>query len=216
MRRSSAFAAAALVAACLPFRVLAADAPSPAAAFVAAWAGIDNYTATITVHETLGTQTQDRVYHYAYKKPHFAKIDIVAGPGRGGGAVWSGGDHVKGHQGGMMSFVKLSVAIDDARATSLRGDTIDHGSFASIADELAAGKLEAPAVSATVDGVPCDVVTVDLPPLVPGSVTKVALAFSHATHLPVRRTSFVGDAQVKQEDFSAVKTDAGLTEADFN
>jgi hypothetical protein len=41
------------------------------------------------------------------------------------------------------------------------------------------------------------------------------VAFSRATHLPVRRTSYAGDTQVKQEDFSAVKLNPGLTEADF-
>jgi outer membrane lipoprotein-sorting protein len=200
----------------LPARASAADLPAPAAAFVAAWNGIDDYTATIATVETNGTDTQSRVYHYAYKKPHFAKIDIVSGPGRGGGAVWTGGDTVKGHQGGFISFVKLNVAITDARATSLRGDTIDHGSFQSVADELAAGKVDPATAATTVDGVPCDVVTIDVTPAAAGGVTKLVVAFARTTHLPVRRTAFAGDVQVKQEDFSAVKVDPGLTEADFS
>jgi outer membrane lipoprotein-sorting protein len=214
--RIATLAVAACVAvACVPLRALA-DVPPPAAAFVTAWAGIDDYTATIATHETSGTDTQDRIYHYAYKKPHFAKIDIVSGPGRGSGAVWTGGDHVKGHQGGFLSGIKLSISITDGRATSLRGDTIDHGSFQSIADQLASGKVEAATTAATVDGVPSDLVAIDLTPATPGGVTKAVIAFARTTHLPVRRTSFAGDAQVKQEDFSDVKVDPGLTESDFN
>jgi len=38
---------------------------TPAAAFAAAWAAVDDYTATITVHETDGKSVQDRVYRYA-------------------------------------------------------------------------------------------------------------------------------------------------------
>jgi outer membrane lipoprotein-sorting protein len=190
-------------------------ADTPVADFATAWAAVDNYTATIVTHEVKGSDSQDRTYHYAYKKPHFAKIDIVAGPGRGGGAVWSGGDHVIGHQGGFISFVKLSVPITDGRATSLRGDTIDHGSFQSVADELAAGKVEGPATPVTIDGVAADQVTIDLPPAPAGSVTKVAVAFSRTTHLPLRRTSYAGDDPVKTEDFRDVKLNPGLTEADF-
>jgi outer membrane lipoprotein-sorting protein len=218
MLRSSARIAALAVtalAACVPLRAFA-DVPAPAAAFVSTWAAVDDYTATIATHEILGTQTQDRVYHYAYKKPHFAKIDIVSGPGRGGGAVWSGGDTVKGHQGGFTSFIKLSISITDARATSLRGDTIEHGSFQSVADELTAGKVEPATTAATVDGAPSDLVTIDLTPTAAGGVTKVVVAFSRSTHLPVRRTAFAGDTQVKQEDFSDVKLNPGLTEADFS
>ena len=220
MLRSSACAriaalAVTALAACVPLRALA-DVPAPAAAFAAAWAGIDSYTATIATHQISGTNTQDRVYRYAYLKPHFAKIDIVSGPGKGGGAVWSGGDTVKGHQGGFTSFIKLSISISDPRATSLRGDTIDHGSFQSVADELSIGKVEPGTTAATVDGVPSDLVAIDLAPATPGGVTKVVIALSRVTHLPVRRTAFAGDTQVKQEDFSDVKVDPGLTEADFS
>jgi outer membrane lipoprotein-sorting protein len=209
--RIAAFALTAFAACALP----CVAAGEPVSDFTTAWAAVDNYTATIVTHEIQGTDTQDRTYHYAYKKPHFARIDIVAGPGRGGGAVWTGGDHVVGHQGGFISFVKLSVAITDGRATSLRGDTIDHGSFQSVADELATGKIEGPAVPATVDGAAADIVTIDLAPAAPGGVSKVAVAFSRTTHLPLRRTSYAGDTQVKQEDFRDVKLNPGLTEADF-
>lgn len=209
--RFAAFALTAFAACTVP--VAAAD--STVADFVTAWAAVDSYTATIVAHETNGKDTQDRTYRYAYKKPHFARIDILAGPGRGGGAVWTGGDHVLGHQGGFISFVKMSVAITDGRATSLRGDTIDHGSFQSVADELATGKLAVPATAATIDGAGVDLVTIDLAPAAPGGVTRVVIAFSRTTHLPVRRTSYTGDVQVKQEDFRDVKLNPGLTEADF-
>jgi outer membrane lipoprotein-sorting protein len=212
--RSIATAALAAIAMCGPLHASGAD--TPGGDFLTAWAAIDNYTATIATHETNGKDTQDRVYRYAYKKPHFAKIDIIAGPGRGGGAVWTGGDRVKGHQGGFLSGIKLTVAITDGRATSLRGDTIDRGSFQSIADDLKSGKVESVTTIESVDGVPCDLVSIDLRPAAAGAVSRSLVAFARATHLPVRRTSFAGDAQVKQEDFSEVKPNAGLTEADFN
>ncbi len=194
---------------------LPAAADTPVAAFLAAWAGVDSYTATITVHETDGTSVQDRIYHYAYRKPSFAKIDIVAGPGRGGGAVWTGGDTVRGHLGGLISFVKLTIAKTDARAVSLRGDTIEKGSFQSVADACASLHPE-PQPEATIDGAAVDVVAFALPPSTPLGATRSVVSFSRATHMPVRRVTFAGDTPVKQEDFSDVKLNAGLTEAYFN
>ena len=71
MNHSAGLFAAALV---------AQAAPSPAAAFLDAWAKIDGYTVTIAVHETNGKDVQDRVYHYSYAKPHEATIEVVEGP----------------------------------------------------------------------------------------------------------------------------------------
>ena len=202
----------ALLAALAPLAVRGADA---AAAFATAWAAVTDYTTTITTHEIDGKGgVQDRVYHYAYLKPHFAKIDIVSGPGRGGGAVWSGGDTVKGHQGGLFSGIKQTVSIHDGRATSLRGDPMDQASFQFIADALKSEKSE-PAPDATVGGAPVDGVTVDLPPGISAGATKMVIYFSRTTHLPVRRTLYVGDTLVKQEDYSDVKSNTGLSAADF-
>ncbi len=100
-RPASAFAALALGTALL------GAGPAAAGEFLDAWAKVSSYTCTIKVHETKGTDVQDRTYNYAYLKPHFAKIDITGGPGRGGGASWTGGDTVSGHQGGILEWYSL-------------------------------------------------------------------------------------------------------------
>jgi outer membrane lipoprotein-sorting protein len=187
----------------------------PASDFGTAWAKVDNYTVTINVHETDAKNVQDRVYHYAYKKPHFAKIDVASGPGRGSGSVWSGGDHVKGHQRGLLSGVKASISISDPRAVSLRGDTMDQASFQNVADDFANGKVEAQSTTATIDGVAADLVTIDLATPSNG-VTKRVVALSKVTHLPIRRSGYAGDTLVKQEDFSDLSLSPGLTASDFN
>jgi hypothetical protein len=177
-----------------------AQVPSPAAAFLEAWAKIDGYTVTIAVHETAGNDVQDRVYRYSYKKPHEATIEVLSGPGRGSGATWTGGDRVSGHQGGLLSAIRLSVPITDARATSLRGDTIDFASFQSIADELAGGRVEPATGPNSVGGVACDDVTM-IPAAPVHGVTRHVVCFARTTHLPLRRTGYAGDAPVKVEEF---------------
>lgn len=192
--------------------LLGAAPSGPAAAFLDAWAKLPSYTANIKVHETKGTDVQDRTYHYAYLKPHFAKIDITGGAGRGGGASWRGGDTVSGHQGGLLSGIHLNVSIHDGRAVDLRGCTIDAGSFENMAEAIKA----APSVTSgeeTVSGVAYDAVT--YPYKDDNGATKRIVFLSRTTHLPARRVTYAGDTVVETEDFTDVNTAANLKESDF-
>jgi outer membrane lipoprotein-sorting protein len=192
--------------------LLGAAPTGPAAAFLDAWAKVPSYTANIKVHETKGTDVQDRTYHYAYLKPHFAKIDITGGPGRGGGAVWSGGDTVSGHQGGLLSGIHLKISVHDGRAVDLRGGTIDEASFENAADNI---KSAASVTNAeeTVGGVAYDTVTVPFKDA--NGATKRVIFLSKTTHLPARRVTYAGDTVVVTEDFSDVNPAANLKESDF-
>lgn len=184
----------------------------PVAAFLDAWAKIPSYTTDIKVHETKGTDVQDRTYHYAYMKPHSAKIDITGGAGRGGGAVWNGGDTVSGHQGGFLSGIHLKVSIHDGRAVDLRGGTIDEASFQNMADALEHAASTTTAEE-TVNGAAVDVVT--FPYSDANGATKRAVSLSRTTHLPVRRVTYAGETVVEDELFTNVNTGANLTADDF-
>ncbi len=192
--------------------LLGAAPTGPAAAFLDAWAKVPSYTANIKVHETKGTDVQDRTYRYAYLKPHFARIDITGGPGRGGGAVWSGGDTVSGHQGGFLSGIHLKISIHDGRAVDLRGGTIDAASFENVAESV---KNAASVTNGeeTVGGTTYDTVTVPFKDA--NGATKQMIYLAKATHLPARRVTYAGDAAVVTEDFSDVNTAANLKESDF-
>ncbi|MGH7708927.1 MAG: hypothetical protein ACREM8_02695 [Vulcanimicrobiaceae bacterium] len=208
---------------CSLLLVLSALRPQPAAAgpvfdaFKSAVAAIDDYTVTIAVHETDGHATEDRVYTYSFKRPHYAKIAITAGAGRGGGAVWTGGDTLTGHQGGMLSFLKLKINIHDRRAVSLIGDTIDEASLPALVEHLATvpGTLTERAGPA-IGGLATDEIRLDVTdPKADRKVTRELLFVSPATHLPMRRQRYEDTLLVKQEDFSGFKLNVGLTAADF-
>jgi outer membrane lipoprotein-sorting protein len=192
--------------------LLGAAPSGSAAAFLDAWSKVPSYTANIKVHMTKGTDVQDRTYHYAYLKPHFARIDITGGAGRGGGAVWTGGDTVSGHQGGILSGIHLTVSIHDGRAVDLRGHTIDLASFESVAESI----KNAPSVTTgeeTVNGTAYDTVT--YPFKDDAGATKSTVFLSRTTHLPGRRVTYAGDTVVETEDFSDVNTAANLKTSDF-
>ena len=173
-------------------------------AFRKAWDGITNYTEVIAAHETTndGKSTQERTYDYTFVKPNAVMIAITSGPGRGGGAVWHGGPTVLGHQGGFLSGIKLTIAKNDRRAISLRGDQIEVASFGYELDRFASvpGTL-----SETKDG-NGNVVISFVPNAADSTgITKEVLTFSPANNLPIKHEAFVGTTRVKIETFSNVK-----------
>jgi outer membrane lipoprotein-sorting protein len=196
----------------------AQNVPTPAFdAFQKAWSAIEDYHETIVVHEIYQNNTQDRTYDYSFKKPSFAHIEVTAGPGRGSGAVWRGGDTVKGHQGGFLSMLRMNVPIADGRATSLRGDTIDVASFAYELEHF----LRTPGTLAegpgpAIEGVPTTAVTLAVAdPAKNEGVSKDVLDISNETHLPVRREQYAGETLVKTETFRNVQLNPGLKASDF-
>lgn len=186
--------------------------------FAQAVAGVADYTVSITTHEVKGSDVRDNVYNYWFKKPALAKIETVSGRGRGSAAAWHGGDTVSGHQGGILSFIRLTVGIHDGKAVSLRGDTIDSASFPAQLEHFRTTKGEltegpGPAIA----GAPTESLTLKpADPAANGNVSRDVLYFANATHLPVRRERYEGDQLVKREDYTDLKLNVGLGDGDFS
>lgn len=200
----------------LPHAASAAGAPA-VAAFDDAFAKVNDYTVTVRAHETKGDRIQDRTYKYWFKRPSFAKTLIVAGDGNGSGGVWTGGDKVSGHQGGMLSFVHLKVDLHDGRATSLRGYTIPEGLLQNQVDQYRSVKGElSQRVGPPIDGAATDEVDLKVAdPAQYGGVTRMTIYLSKDTHFPVRQVRYEGEKIVTDETFLDLKTNVGLANSDF-
>lgn len=196
----------------------AAAATTPAiAAFDTAFAAIDDYTMDLRSHEQKGDATQNRVYRYSFLKPHFAKTLIVSGDGSGSGGVWTGGDQVSGHQGGILSAFHLKVGLHDGRAVSLLGYTIPDGLMQNVVAIFrdTPGKLSQH-VGGQIDGVPTAMVElIPSSPLPVSGADRAVIYFSTVTHLPVRNIFYLDGRVVLDQSFQDVKTNVGLTQRDF-
>ena len=186
-------------------------------AFDRAFAAVNDYTCVLHVHEAKGTDTQDRVYQYSFMKPHYAKTLILDGDGKGSGGVWVGTDQISGHQGGFLSGIHMKVDVHDRRAVSLRGATIPEGLLQRIVENYAtiAGKLTQ-TDGGKVAGVATD--RLELKVADPGSngdVTAQILYLSKETHWPIRQIMYAGPQIVLDESVENLKTNTGLTQADF-
>ena len=215
IRRSLSLCIALVGVSCLVAR--AANAAPAIAEFDKAFAGINDYTCVLHVHEAKGTMTQDRVYQYEFMKPHYVKTLILDGDGKGSGGVWIGGDQVSGHQGGFLSGIHMKISLHDPRAVSLRGVTIPEGLLPRIVDDYATipGKLTQ-LDGGKIQGVETDRIELKVAdPASNNGISDQILYVSRETHWPVRQIMYAGSQIVLDENVTDLKTNVGLTQSDF-
>jgi outer membrane lipoprotein-sorting protein len=212
-----AAAAAALLLVALGAPAGAISEPSAIAKASSAFDKIEDYRMTIAVHETSGERVEDRTYEVLFKKPTMEKIDIVAGPGKGGGIVWLGGDKVKGHHGGLLSGIRLTFDIHNSQVSTLRGDAVDSATIPAMLDEFTRIKgTVSEASGPLIAGSATDAVTLDVADAASDNgVSRIVLYLSADSHFPLRRERFVGPQLVKSENITEMKTNVGLTNSDF-
>jgi hypothetical protein len=187
------------------------------AAFDRTFAGVDDYTCVLHLHEVNGTQTQDRVYQYSFMKPHYLKTLILDGDGRGSGAVWVGGDQVSGHQGGILSGIHLKIGLHDPRTVSLHGVTIPEGLLPGIIDDYATipGKLTQ-IDGGKIGGIETDRLELKVADAASNhDITEQILYLSKETHWPIRQIMYSGSRIVLDESVNDLKMNVGLTRSDF-
>jgi outer membrane lipoprotein-sorting protein len=182
-----------------------------------AFAKIDDYRMTIAVHETAGGRVEDRTYSVLFKKPSLERVDVTAGPGKGGGIVWLGGDKVKAHRGGFLSGLHVTMDLHNSQVTTLRGDAVDTATIPSMLDDFSPTKGTISASPGPqIDGSETTAITLTVAqPASPGDVSRIVLYLSNTTHLPVRRERYAGTQLVKSENITAMQTNVGLTASDF-
>jgi outer membrane lipoprotein-sorting protein len=175
--------------------------------FSRTWADIPGYSATVTVFEQKGSQTENMVLDYAYRKPSSAVVRVVKGNNAGVTLVWNGGDTMQAHKGsGLMASFKKTISIDDPNAVTVRGSSIDQLSFDAI---LAHAQLTPGTVAqmpgAPIDGLATDEVRLVTSPSADGGLTMEVVDVSKATHLPIRILGYEGATLVRSIEFSDVK-----------
>lgn len=195
----------------------AAGEPSALAAFDQTFSGVNDYTCLLRSHETNGTKTEDRTYRYSFMKPHYLKTLIVEGDGKGGGAVWVGGDQVSAHMGGIFNGIHVKISVNDPRVISLHGVSIPDGILPGIVDDYRTipGELTQTA-GGKVGGVETD--RIDLKVADPASnhgISEQVLYLSRATHWPVRQIMYSGSQIALDESVSDLQVNVDMTPSDF-
>jgi hypothetical protein len=177
-------------------------------AFEHAWANVTAYSTSVTTFEQNGSQVQNWVFDYTFRKPANATVHYNKGPNAGVTAVWSGGSTVVVHRGsGLLALFKKTFSLHDPIVTTIRGSSVDQLSFGAIlthAQDTPGTISQGP--GPTILGVPTDAVA-----LIPtSSVTDTGLTheivdISTMTSLPIRVLGYDGETLVRQVDFADIK-----------
>ena len=209
IKAAAVVAAAALLLAC-PSPGRADDDGHAIAMMAATWNSIHTYEVTVTVHETKGASVQDRVYRVCFQQPMHTRVDIIGGDGRGMAAIWDGGDTVRGHQGGMLSFLHLNVGIHDRLATDLRGGTIAQANFGALLEHLRS--LDPHHVRVTSRG-GRTILVVDYDPAEPNSdITKEVYIFG-SNWLPAEFFEYADETLVRHVVNTGLKVNLALPDS---
>lgn len=183
-----------------------AMAPSAIVAFSHAWTGVTGYSATISVFEQKGAQTQNMTFDYHFTKPSTLALRVLAGANTGATLAWNGGNTVVVRRGsGFLSLFRKTVSLDDPLVKTIRGSTIDELSFGAIlAHSRQPGALsECP--GEVIGGVATDSVTlVPASPAADADLTREVIEISTATHFPLRILGYEGSTLVRKIDIADV------------
>jgi outer membrane lipoprotein-sorting protein len=212
---------AALAAAACAVAPLGAAAAAPSGplweAFTKAVDRVNDFTETVVAHEVKGDVVQDRVYRVFYRKPSLERTDIVEGPGRGGAALWNGGSTVRGHQGGILALIRLTLPIDDPKAVDLRGETMIIPIFSVVRDRFRGDGTVTEGPGPAIDGAPTDALTfMPASPEKPSGLTKEVLYLARATHIPVRHEGYEGATLAERQDFRDQVINKGIPDSTFS
>jgi outer membrane lipoprotein-sorting protein len=177
--------------------------------FAQSWAAIPAYHATLVMHETAGSDVQDRTYDFTFSKPHHATIAIAAGPGRGGREEWNGGSTVVASPPGILSHMHIKVALTDPRVVTLRGDTVAMASFGWVLTHLQTDGAVTQKPGPTIEGNATNELTLAIAdPAKSGGYTRDIVDCSTATGLPVRVQRYIGGDLVKTIAYSNIAPNA--------
>ena len=162
-------------------------------AFEHAWANVSAYSTTITTFERKGTQVQNWVLQYTFRKtPSNATVHFVKGQDAGATLVWSGGKTVVGHHGGIIAVFKRTYLLHDPAAMLAHAkDTPGRISQGS---------------GPTILGIRTTAVTlIPISSLADAGLTREVVDISVLNSLPLRALGYAGNTLVRQVDFSNIK-----------
>jgi len=206
----------------------AADANGIIAAFQGAWSRVNDYTCNIESNVTKDGRSEQRTYIFWFKKPSWIRTDVVSGTRAGDPgsvAIYNGSGKVQGHQGGMLSGIVLSLPVDDAKCTSIRGGRITDLPFTKQAELIrkyqnARAKIEVGATT-TVNGHAATPLTLFTHNpafiLVNENIAKDVIFFDNQTSLPLEWDRYEADGQhVVKMYFTNLRTNVNIPDGAFD
>ena len=182
-------------------------------AFVNAVSAAGDTVETVVSNQTKGTASAKVTYKISFRKPNYARCEIVDGPGKGGISVWRGGTTVEASAGG--SAPAVTFARTNPVVTDLLGNPCGATALPLIVQYWPANGTLAESAGPAVAGVETDRITFTPRAPATNGVTKEELLLSKATHLPVASKGYRGDQIIESSTIEAIATNVSLPDSTF-
>jgi len=160
-----------------------------------------------------GSRTQDGAYRLYFVKPRDTRMDVIAGSNVGGSAVWTGGAKLRGHRGGFLKGIVLTLGLHSSLVSSLRGTTIDQANFGALLRHFEGVKHSA--IAATISGNRIVVSQTVADPASDDHVTREVVTLG-PNGLPTEFDQFEGKRQVERFRYLDVKLNAAIPASTFS
>jgi outer membrane lipoprotein-sorting protein len=176
----------------------------------------NDVTFEVATHIVNATGEHDNVLRISFRKPHYARCEVIDGNGAGGVAVWRGGPMVLVRPPGLLSRFSLALKREDPHVVDSRGRGCGQTTLDNFAKEYAAdGSLEESAGPA-IDGAPTDTILWKRTGDDPSGDTKRLLYISKTTHLPVELKSYRGSELVEDSHYRNIMLDTNIPFSTFD
>lgn len=106
---------------------------------VAAYNSINDYQCRLHETSVLGNRYEKRIVNFYFKKPRMIRMDILMGNrpfDSGSVGVYTGGNKVIGHQGGILKSIVLTLPKKSPLATTIRGIAFDESDMQAVIERL--------------------------------------------------------------------------------
>jgi hypothetical protein len=169
----------------------------------------------VASHIVNATGEHDNVLRISFRKPHFARCEVIDGNGAGGIAVWRGGPMVLVRPPGLLSRFSLALDRNDSHVVDSRGRGCGQTTLDNFATEYAAnGSLEE-TPGPTIDGSSTDAIAWKRSGDDPSGDTNRLLYISKTSHLPVELKSYRGNELVEDSHYRNIVLDASMPFSTF-
>jgi outer membrane lipoprotein-sorting protein len=96
---------------------------------------VSTYRCQLHTLSLLGTLREERVFDYAFQRPHVICMRVIEGKDRGSVLVYRDGK-VRGHRGGWLSWITLTYEPSHSDVVTIRGGRVDQSDLLFITDVL--------------------------------------------------------------------------------
>lgn len=187
------------------------------AASWAGWNAVSDYQFTMQAKVVKGNRVEKATYNDYFKKPDLFRTEVTGGPKTGSAVVQQADGKIRGHQGGLLSGIVLTLGPTDGRLYDIRGNYFLEAEWSrhlkQIESRLTKG-AQAALAGDTLNGQAVQVLTLNISDPA-DDVTQEIVWFDAAQKYIVKLQELAGDTVVLENIITDQKNDQNLPDSLF-